>query len=262
MLQRTFIHVPGLGAHTEKSLWQQGCTSWSKYLSDPEGYNVGGSSRQQLTTTLESSHRALTDRNHQYFSRSLGAKESWRAWREFKTSCVYLDIETDGGASGSNVTCVGLYDGTAFRCLVKDQDLSYFPDIISHYGMIVTFFGTGFDIPMLMRSFPGFHFDHIHLDLCHTLKRLGFRGGLKKIERQLGISRGEDTVGLNGQDAIRLWREYLRGHDRSLEQLIAYNRDDVVNLETLAELAYTRLEAQTLTEAGVRHLLEGQESLF
>jgi len=43
-------------------------------------------------------------------------------------------------------------------------------------------------------------------------------------------------------DAIRLWREYLRGNQTSLDQLIAYNREDVVNLEFLAQVAYDGLE--------------------
>lgn len=262
MLQKTFLHVPGLGAHTERSLWQQGCLTWRKYLDAPDEYNIGGSDRVQMERTLVASVDALASLRHQFFRDSLGSREAWRAWPEFRKSCVYLDIETDGGDVGSSVTCVGLYDGAVFRCLIKDEDLHLFPDIISHYGMIVTFFGTGFDIPMLRRAFPGFHFDHIHLDLCHTLKRLGYRGGLKKIEKQLGIHRGEDTDGLGGMDAVRLWREYLRGNTKSLDTLIAYNQEDVVNLEKLAAIAYSKLERETLTEAGLAHLLEGQESLF
>lgn len=262
MLERTFIHVPGLGAHTEKALWKQGCVTWDKFLEEPDSWTLGESTRASIKSTIESSSRALGSKNHQFFSDALGTKESWRAWPAWRKSCVYLDIETDGGDSGNAVTCVGLYDGTAFRCLIKDQDLHLFPDIISHYGMIVTFFGTGFDIPMLKRAFPGFHFDHLHMDLCHTLKRLGYRGGLKKIEKQLGINRGEDTDGLNGMDAIRLWREYLRGNEASLDTLIAYNQEDVVNLERLAEIAYSKMERETLTEAGVAYLLEGQTSLF
>ena len=160
------------------------------------------------------------------------------------------------------MTCVGLYDGTAFRCLVQGEDLGLFPDIISHYGMIVTFFGSGFDLPMLRRAFPQFHYDHIHVDLCPTLKRLGFRGGLKKIEKQPGIGRSEDTDGLSGLDAVRLWREYKRGREASLDTLIQYNQEDVVNLERLAEIAYARLARATLAEAGCAHLLEGQESMF
>ncbi|MBS1714661.1 MAG: ribonuclease H-like domain-containing protein [Armatimonadetes bacterium] len=262
MLQRTFLHVPGLGAHTERSLWSQGCVTWEHYLREPESYNTGGCDRVRLEQTVRNSKTALMERRHQYFADALGAREAWRAWPEFRKSCLYLDIETDGGQSGDSVTCIGLYDGTAFRCLVQGEDLALFPDIVSHYGMIVTFFGSGFDVPMLRRAFPHVHFDQIHVDLCPTLKRLGFRGGLKKIEKQLGIGRSDETDGLSGMDAVRLWREYQRGRTASLDTLIQYNQEDVVNLERLAEIAYARLNRQTLTEAGCAHLLEGQECLF
>lgn len=139
----------------------------------------------------------------------------------------------------------GLFDGVEFRALVDGNDLGQFPDIISNYSMIVTFFGSGFDLPMLQRRFPNWKPDQIHIDLCPTLKRLGLRGGLKKIESQLGISRVSEAQGLSGIDAIRLWRMHRYGSDTALDTLIAYNREDVVNLEKLAEFAYSRLRSQT-----------------
>lgn len=173
--------------------------------------------------------------------------EAWRAWPEFRSSCVYLDIETNGGQSGDSITTIGLYDGNEFQCLVKGQDLANFRDIISKYSMMVTFFGASFDIPMLQKLFRDVTFDQIHLDLCPTLRRLGLRGGLKKIEKQLGISRVEEAEGLSGLDAIRLWHAYSRrGDEKALETLIAYNREDVINLETLAEYAYNQLREATL----------------
>lgn len=261
MLQRTFIHTPGLGSFTERSLWRQGCHSWQHYLDAPDEFNVSSTSRDTLRRNLEASCSALAEKRHQFFSQSLGARETWRAWREFRRSCIYLDIETDGSNDPSCITCIGLYDGSAFRCLIKDEDLSYFPDIVSHYSTVVSFFGSGFDIPVLRRAFPGFHFDHIHVDLCHVMKQLGFRGGLKKIETQFGIERSEATVGLTGRDAICLWRNYLRGDMRSLDLLVEYNREDVVNLEKLMDMSFRRLEHQLLTEAGVGHLAEPIESL-
>ncbi|MBS1721961.1 MAG: ribonuclease H-like domain-containing protein [Armatimonadetes bacterium] len=260
MLQRTFIHVPGLGAHTERSLWQQGCGTWQDFLSQGDSYSIGGADRSSMKNVISKSVEALAAGRHQFFNHCLGARESWRAWPEFRKRCVYLDIETDGGQGGESITCVGLFDGSAFRCLVKHEDLSLFPDIISHYSMIVTFFGSGFDLPVLQRCFSGFHFDQIHLDLCPILRRLGYRGGLKKIERQMGITRSPETDGLTGRDAVRLWRNHMRGGYGDLDTLIAYNREDVVNLERIAQITYDRLEQTTLREAGVPHLLERQES--
>lgn len=251
MLTRTFCHIPGLGGHTERELWRQGCTDWQRYREDPERFGLGQSNSALVSEWVERSVAAYDSRHHQFFAEGLAAREAWRAWPEFRDSCVYLDIETDGGTWGSSVTTIGLYDGNTFECLVKGESLENFRDAISRYSMIVTFFGTGFDLPMLRKAFPGIEFDQIHLDLCYALKRLGFRGGLKKIERQLGIARGDDTDGLTGLDAIRLWREFRAGNDKSLETLIAYNRDDVINLETLAQLTYDRMKAATLREAGL-----------
>ena len=197
---------------------------------------------------------ALESNDYSYFRAGLGSRESWRAWPEFHKKTVYLDIETDGGFGGDAITTVGLYDGHRFTCLVRDQDLEEFPEIISQYSMIVTFYGAGFDLPMLQKAFRGLHFDQIHLDLCFAFRQIGVRGGLKKIEKQMGIARGDDTDGLSGLDAIRLWREYQRGSDESLETLIEYNKEDVVNLETLAGILYKRMRKDRLSAAGLSEL--------
>lgn len=167
--------------------------------------------------------------------------DSWRAFPEFRDSCVYLDIETDGG---STITTIGLYDGLEYRCLVRGDDLGNFVDLISQYSMIITFAGQAFDLPQLKRAFHGLRFDQIHIDLCPVLRQAGIRGGLKRIEKEMGIERDPEIEGLTGLDAVRLWRRYTILHEESaLDKLIAYNRADVVNLERLAEEAYSRLRA-------------------
>ncbi|MBC8064342.1 MAG: ribonuclease H-like domain-containing protein [Chlorobia bacterium] len=250
MLPQTFIHIPGIGHEMEASLWKQGCNSWSHYLEDLKRFKIGSAEKEFFRKQVHSSMKSLEEGRHQFFTRGLGLKEAWRAFPDFRSSCVYLDIETDGGQGGSSVTMIGLYDGKEFQCLVKGDNLENFRDIISQYSMIVTFFGSAFDLPMLQKCFSGIRFDQIHLDLCPTLRRVDVRGGLKKIEKQLGIARGEDTEGLNGYDAILLWQRFQRNRDdRALEKLIAYNRDDVVNLEKLAEIAYQRLQEDTLEKA-------------
>lgn len=152
-----------------------------------------------------------------------------------------LDIETEGKSGEDQVTCIGLYDGQKYTCLLKGEDIESFRDLISHYSMVITFFGTGFDLPVLMNRFPGLVLDQIHLDLCPVLKDLGYRGGLKKIETAFNIERSEETAGLNGRDAIRLWNDYRRGNDGALDLLVRYNKEDTVNLMTLAEAAYEKL---------------------
>ena len=249
MLERTFVHIPGIGAQTERALWSAGCHDWSALAGGLDRFSCGTADRVEVARHLDRSREAYDEGHHQYFARSLGMAEAWRAWPDFRDRCVYLDIETDGGNSGSAITTIGLYDKEGFIGLVRDVDLGNFPDVISRYGMIVTFFGAGFDLPMLQKRFPTVRFDQIHLDLCPTLRKLGLKGGLKSIEKQLGLSRGEETDGLTGLDAIRLWRQHQRGHATALETLLAYNREDVVNLETLAEYAYGKLKASSFDNA-------------
>lgn len=248
MLRQTFIHIPGIGKETERSLWSQGCVDWATFLENRGEFNLNGAEAELVHRYVNESHEALERQEHQYFRLRLSASEAWRAWPDFRSSCVYLDIETDGGQQGNAITLIGLYDGVDFKGLVKGVDLENFRDEISRSSMIVSFFGLGFDVPMLIKRFKDVPMDHIHMDLASTLKKIGFRGGLKKIEKQLGWSRGPGIDGLTGLDAIRLWNEYCRGKAKSLEILLEYNRADVVNLERLAEIAYAQLSALTRGE--------------
>jgi len=61
---------------------------------------------------------------------------------------------------------------------------------------------------------------------------------LKKIERQLGMSRGIMSE-LNGFHAVVLWKRYkTTGNEEYLDTLLAYNIEDVLNLEYLLNYAY------------------------
>jgi hypothetical protein len=80
----------------------------------------------------------------------------------------------------------------------------------------------------------------VHLDLMHPLRRLGYPGGLKSIEAQLGIGRGGVLRQVDGFLAVILWREYKRGNKAALDALIRYNLEDVVNLQYLADKVYNK----------------------
>ena len=47
---------------------------------------------------------------------------------------------------------------------------------------------------------------------------------------------------------MRLWREWQSGRARSLEVLLAYNREDIVNLAPLMRLAYDQLKLAAAAE--------------
>jgi uncharacterized protein YprB with RNaseH-like and TPR domain len=246
MLTATFIHAPGIGSVTERSLWAQGVTNWEAYAENPAGIRVPPRHRESLQTTVEDSIAALAEARADYFAHNLPKKEHWRAVSHFPR-IGYLDIETNGGMSADSITVIGLYDGFEFHKYVKGQNLAQFAYDSQDYDGFVTFFGTGFDVPFLKRRFPvleNVFADRLHIDLCPMLKRLGHTGGLKRIEQHLGISRVPEAEGLNGMDAVRLWRTYRRGgrdSEEALRQLLAYNKEDVVNMKTLLEYALPRL---------------------
>lgn len=238
MLTQTFLHIGGIGRTTERRLWESGCTFWENALAQPEAFSFGRVDRISVVSDLRKSQQALAEGNHQFFARKLKLRDAWRAFPEFRNSCVYLDIETDGQA----ITMIGLYDGLEYVALLKNEDLGNFQDLISHYSLIVTFAGSMFDLPQLQRAFRNLRFDQLHIDLCPILRDVNVRGGLKKIEKLAGIQRAEDIDGLTGLDAVRLWRKWEQLDDRdSLNRLIAYNRADVVNLEKLMVWSYPKL---------------------
>ncbi len=105
---------------------------------------------------------------------------------------------------------------------------------------ITTFYGKAFDIPFIKHEM-GIGFNQIHFDVCFLLRRLQIKGGLKKIEKRFGISRGalED---LDGYSAVLLWKKFKQTKEKEyLETLLAYNNEDVINLEFLLHQAYNLL---------------------
>ncbi|PSQ57368.1 exonuclease, partial [Halobacteriales archaeon SW_8_68_21] len=108
-------------------------------------------------------------------------------------------------------------------------------------SLLATFNGARFDVPFLETSFD-LDVDTPHLDLMYPAKRVGLSGGLKPIEAELGIDR--DRPDISGRDAVRLWREYERGNEASLETLVSYNREDAVNLRALADTVCKALDEE------------------
>lgn len=202
---------------------------------------LGPARTRRLEAGLEASLDALGQGDHRFFQQRLPSREAWRAFGEFRDSVAYLDIETTGMATEEDgVTLIGLYDGHRMRSYVGGE-AEAFPDDLARYRLLVTFNGASFDLPFLRRALPSLSLDQIHIDLRHVFARLGVKGGLKAIERRMGIDRTPRTRHLQGWDAVDLWERHQRGDDEALEVLIEYNREDVVNLEPLAEMAYDGL---------------------
>jgi len=247
MLTSTFIHVPGVGATTEKRLWQNGIRTWADALAaSPSDLPLTAAQRSFFRPTIEASACALEQGDYAYFARTLPGGDQWRAAPEFMDRVGFLDIETNGGNRPEDITVVGVYDGDESHLYVKYRDLDRFAEDAGGYALFVTYYGGGFDIPFLRRRFPDLPFDQLHIDLCPALRRLGYKGGLKAVETRIGIRRTPEVDGLNGWDAVQLWRAWRRrGDEDALKLLLDYNRADIENLSLLLAFAYGRLKAAT-----------------
>ena len=247
MLRRTFLHAPGVGYVTERRIWRQAPT-WDAFLEREDRVRVPDRVRASLHRMIPESERRLAARDHRYFAAWLPTPERWRAYGDFRTDAAYLDIETTGlNWSGDLITLVGLADARRFRTYIRGVDLDELPAELQRSKVLVTFNGTHFDLPILRSAFPTLP-PMLHVDLQYPLRRLGFRGGLKRIERRVGLDRPDDLAGLSGSDAAKLWRRYERGDDDALDALIGYNRQDVENLRPLMEFAYDSLRARAFGE--------------
>ena len=237
MLKNTFVHIPGLGLKSEQRFWSSGIHSWDDLLRE-NLTRFSAQRRDFLKQGIEESLEQLSGNNPNYFGERLPSNQSWRIFPEFRESIAYVDIETTGLDAWSNqITTIALYDGKSIFTYVQGQNLAQFREDIGKYKIIVTYNGKCFDIPFLAASL-GVRIPQVHIDLRYLLKSLGFSGGLKGCEKKAGIDRGE-LEGVDGYFAVLLWNDFQRNKSlKSLETLLAYNIQDVVNLETLMVLSY------------------------
>lgn len=229
MLKSTFCHLPEISLAQELKLWQNGYIHWEDCLN---------SKNINLKNKIIESYKALENQDLEFFISRLPSNEYWRLFPEFRHLAVYLDIETTGISSNSDyITTIALYDGKEIKYYINGQNLHKFPFDIKQYRMLITYNGKTFDVPFIKKFF-GITLDHAHIDLRYLLAGLGYKGGLKLCEKKLGLLR-MDLADVDGYTAVLLWREFKRWKNtKALETLLAYNIQDVLNLELLMVHAY------------------------
>ena len=249
MIQHTFSILQGIGEKLEKRLWRSGVLTWDDFLNTSDISFIGIEKKNDFDSSLSKAQDQLDRANAIYFANTIKRSEHWRLFDVFKKDTVCLDIETNGfmPESGGYTTLVGIYDGYDYQCLIYGVNLT--PDnlsqLLSGYKYLITFYGAVFDIPFLKKAMPEFHLSIPHFDLCFGARKLGFRGGLKKLEVEFGIRRDDAVTGIDGYEAVKLWEFARHGSSEALDLLKLYNREDTVNLFNMAILLYNRLRVQT-----------------
>jgi uncharacterized protein len=238
MLRHTFIHLPGIGAHREQKLWGQGIVDWDCFL-NAAATGILTTKMCELTVPLvNQSREAIAAGNAQFFHTHLPRRESWRLYTEFAEHACFLDIETTGLSSDyDKVTTIGALGGGKLALFIQGVNLDQFPAYIAQFPLLITFNGSQFDLPFLRAHFRQARLDQAHIDLRFVFHSLGYRGGLKEVERHLGLRRDSSIQGIDGFEAVRLWDRYRRGDRAALMKLAFYNLTDVVNLVELMDVA-------------------------
>ncbi|HLC32709.1 MAG TPA: ribonuclease H-like domain-containing protein [Candidatus Nanoarchaeia archaeon] len=234
MLSESFVLLPAVRLTKERAIWNQGISSWQDFLSREKIKGLGTARKERCDNLLRIADRNLRQKNGLYFSNALRFCDQWRLYETFKDEAVYLDIETDGYYGG--ITVVGLSDGVQTKTLVRgfNLDKELLRRELSHYQLLVTFNGKSFDVPVLERYF-GFRIGMPHVDLRFVCAKAGHTGGLKAIEKQLGIKRREEVCAISGEDAVYLWEMWKStGNREYLEKLVIYNEEDILNLRPLS----------------------------
>jgi len=239
MLKNTFCHLAKIGPKRETSFWENNIFTWDDLLSSINSDN-GTSIKlpSHIKDELADSFRQYENGNAKYFANQLSSSEAWRLFADFRHSIAYIDIETTG-LYDPDITTIALYDGREIKYYVAGQNLKQFQDDIFDYKLLVTYNGKTFDIPIIENYFS-IQLDQAHIDLRYVLKSLGYSGGLKSCEKQMGISRG-DLDGVDGYFAVLLWNDYCQNQNiKALETLLSYNIEDVINLEKLMVIVFNK----------------------
>ena len=154
---------------------------------------------------------------------------------------AYIDIETTGlSRRFADLTVVGIAlekNGSCEVIQLLDEELSDEKLLSALRGVdeLYSYNGSRFDLPFI-RAKLGVDLNTCfkHTDLMYDCWRHKLKGGLKAVERKLGINRSLKDV--DGYVAVKLWYEYVNNHDRqALSTLLEYNREDVVNLQVLRQ---------------------------
>ncbi|MBI3035486.1 ribonuclease H-like domain-containing protein [Candidatus Woesearchaeota archaeon] len=239
MITNSFIFLERVGDKIEKNIWSNGIRTWDNFLA--RKYIKGMSRHRKLyyDRKILNARKALYNFDSGYFLRILPQSEIWRLYEFFKEDAVFLDIETTGLSKNNNdITVFGLYDGLITKTMIKGINLDYgaLKKELQKYKLIVTFNGASFDLPFIEKQYPNLLPKVPNFDVRSVTDRLGLKGGLKQIEKTLGIKRGNIVDKFYGGDALTLWRMYrATGDDYYLNLLVEYNEYDIMNLKTVAE---------------------------
>jgi len=245
VITKSFIFLDRVGEKLERNIWEQGIDSWDAFLRSKKVKMISKMRKHYYDRQLMKVQSELYSFNSNYFLDRLPQSETWRLYDFFKEDAVFLDFEISGMGRYDDITVIGLFDGLETKSMIKGVNLDY--DVLRRelrkYELIVTFNGSTFDIPFIKKRYPSLLPDVPNFDLRVACSRVGLSGGLKEIEKKLGIRRSKIIEKMYGGDPFLLWKMFrATGDDYYLRLLVEYNEEDVFNLKKIADYVCEKLK--------------------
>jgi len=240
MLLSTFQHIEGIGKKTEETLWHEGVLNWEQYLSKfGKQLSLLANNR---SNSISASQHAFQIGDVSYFANHLNKSEYYRVALAYPRETLFLDIETTGlSLYYDEITIIGWSIDGEYGVYIKDHDENDLIEALEKAKVIVTYNGTMFDLKFIKKKFPGISIPPVHVDLRFLAKRVGYTGGQKSIEKQIGFNRTSSIGDMLGEAAPILWHKYRRGDLGSLKQLIIYNHADIEGVKAIFDISVSGL---------------------
>jgi len=249
MLERSFVMIPGIGLGRERRLWELGITDFDAFI-DAEW--LPGISRNRLHDFhrgAEEARRRVRLGDVRWICKALPKREIWRilAMRDKRIAALDIECARRGNTWTPVVVSVCL-KGKECVTLIRGENLYWdkLSRLLDETDILLTYNGSSYDLPVLARH--GFRVDRcVHLDLARFSRMLGLTGGLKCLEKRIGITRPRELEYSTESQASYLWDLWeKKGNKRAIDLLVEYNRQDAESLIPLADIMYRMLRANRL----------------
>lgn len=236
-------HLPGIGPRKIEQFFQRGITTWTDLLAHCRSEHLPGIDNRHaaLIAELEQAEAALINNGYAHLTQTLHKADHWRVLADAFDDATFLDIETSGDALRPDITLIIAKHRGRLHIFTAEQNLDEFLKLLDGIQLLVTFNGINFDVPQLENHFHIPMRDIGHIDLRWVCYHAQLRGGLKEVERAVGLIRPPDLIGMDGAEAAWLWQRWkLTGNSALLQRLTRYCAADVIGLEHLSRWLIAR----------------------